>query len=316
MSDGTSVVIIFLNEERFLGEAIESVVHQTRADWELLLVDDGSTDASSAIAMRAAAAHPERIRYLEHPGHRNRGMSASRNLGAAAARGSHLFFLDADDVLLPHALETLREVLDREPRAAMAYGPLEHWYSWQESAGGRSDYVRALGVPAPTLFEPPELLVRFLSRRAAAPSGMMVRASALREVGGFEDSFRGMYEDQAFSAKVCLVWPVATTDVCGYRYRQHQASSTAQADRCGQHEVGREAFLRWLNDHLGRAAPRNPRVVNAVRLELWWLRHPRLYRLWRRLRHVPHRLTHRLRALGTPGGGSGLRAGRPAQGDQ
>ncbi|HEX8089705.1 MAG TPA: glycosyltransferase family 2 protein, partial [Blastocatellia bacterium] len=100
MSDNSlvSVIIIFLNAEEFIAEAIESVFDQTYSDWELLLVDDGSTDASAEIALRYAAGYRGRVRYLEHEGHQNRGMSASRNLGIASARGEFVAFLDADDV--------------------------------------------------------------------------------------------------------------------------------------------------------------------------------------------------------------------------
>ena len=100
-----SAIIIFLNERRFLQEAIESVFGQTYANWELLLVDDGSSDGSTEIAQRAAVTHGSRVRYLEHPGHANRGMSASRNLGWIEARGEWVAFLDGDDVWLPQKLE-------------------------------------------------------------------------------------------------------------------------------------------------------------------------------------------------------------------
>ena len=85
-SPEVSVTIIFLDEERFLAEAVESVLAQSYTNWELLLVDDGSTDRSTEIARGYALANPDRIRYLEHPGHANRGMSASRNLGVRSAR--------------------------------------------------------------------------------------------------------------------------------------------------------------------------------------------------------------------------------------
>ncbi len=93
-----SVVTIFLNAEKFIYEAIESVFAQTYADWELLLVDDGSTDASTEVAYRWAGRYPNRVRYLEHDRHQNRGMSASRNLGAGNARGEYVAFLDGDYV--------------------------------------------------------------------------------------------------------------------------------------------------------------------------------------------------------------------------
>src|SRR5262245_58400693 len=108
MSDAplVSAIIIFLDEERFLAEAIETSIGQDYPDWELWLVDDGSTDRSTAIAREFAARMPDRIRYCEHEGHANRGMSAGRNLGLDHARGGYIGFLDADDVWEP---EKLRE---------------------------------------------------------------------------------------------------------------------------------------------------------------------------------------------------------------
>jgi glycosyltransferase involved in cell wall biosynthesis len=82
-----SVIAIFFNEERFLAEAVESVLAQDFADRELLLVDDGSSDAITRIAQDYALRHPGKVRYLEHAGHANRGMSATRNLGLSQARG-------------------------------------------------------------------------------------------------------------------------------------------------------------------------------------------------------------------------------------
>src|SRR5436190_7341573 len=116
-----SIVTPFLNAERFITESIESVLAQTWHGWELLLIDDGSTDGSTAIAQRYAAAHPEKIRYLTHQERRNCGASASRNLGARHARGEYLAFLDADDVYLPRKLEEQVPLLDAQPDAAMLY---------------------------------------------------------------------------------------------------------------------------------------------------------------------------------------------------
>ena len=100
-----SIIMIFLNEEQFIREAIESVFAQSYDTWELLLVDDGSMDLSTDIALRCADQHPGQVRYLEHADHQNRGMSASRNLGISHAKGKHIAFLDADDVWSPHKLE-------------------------------------------------------------------------------------------------------------------------------------------------------------------------------------------------------------------
>src|SRR5262249_32680872 len=75
-----SVVIPFFNPGRFLMEALDSVSFQTYDNWELYLVDDGSTDGSSELARQFATAHAERVHYVEHPGHANLGQAASRNV--------------------------------------------------------------------------------------------------------------------------------------------------------------------------------------------------------------------------------------------
>src|SRR5687768_14229125 len=80
-----SVIIIFLNAGPFIEEAIASVFAQTFADWELILVDDGSTDESTAIAQQYASLRPEQVRHYEHKDHLNQGMSASRNRGICMA---------------------------------------------------------------------------------------------------------------------------------------------------------------------------------------------------------------------------------------
>jgi glycosyltransferase involved in cell wall biosynthesis len=290
-----SVVLIFLDGEPYLDEAIGSIRSQTLGAWELLLVDDGSRDGSSETARRHVTDDPRRIRYLEHPEHANRGMSASRNLGIAAAEGRYVTFLDADDVLAPHALETLVGIMEADPRAAMAYGPVEYWYSWAGPAARRSDFVQRLGVPTDVLLEPPALLLAFLRRRAAAPSGMMVRSGVLRRVGGFVEAFRGMYEDQAFCAKLCLAHPVIPTATCVYRYRQHPRSSSAAADRSGEPDYGRRDFLNWLREYLDDQGMRDGPVRDALRRELWWSDHPRLNRLAKRVSRWSRSLTGRLR---------------------
>jgi glycosyltransferase involved in cell wall biosynthesis len=246
-----SVVTIFKDEERFLPDAIESIHAQTFTAWELLLVDDGSTDRSSEIARFHAERSPNRIRYLEHEGHANRGMSASRNLGLAEAGGDLVAFLDADDVLLPSALEGQLAAFREHPRIGMAYGPLEYWFSWtgRPEDGGR-DFVQPAGVPGGRVHEPPSLIPVFLRNDAYSPAGVMVRRALARRIGGFEASFRSLYEDQVFAAKICLAAPVYLSAASTYRYRQHPASSCMTAEREGTTKASRERFLRWLVGYL------------------------------------------------------------------
>lgn len=98
-----TVIVPFFNEKRYLSACVESVLAQTFLDYELLLVDDGSTDDSSRIAKEAAERDP-RVRFIEKE---HSGLSATRNRGLENAQGEFVTFLDADDQMRPSLLETL-----------------------------------------------------------------------------------------------------------------------------------------------------------------------------------------------------------------
>jgi glycosyltransferase involved in cell wall biosynthesis/SAM-dependent methyltransferase len=285
-----SVVMIFRDADRFLDEAVASVTAQTYPNWELLLVDDGSAEASSRQARRWAGQYPGQISYLEHPGHGNQGMSASRNLGIRHARGSFIAFLDADDVWLPAKLERQMSLLDCTPDAAMIYGRSQWWYSWsglQEDQ--QRDFVHPLGVPPDTVIRPPRLLHLFYFRQSAAipsPSSILIRRQIVDQVGGFEDAFTGLYEDQVFYAKIGLAAPVLACDSVWDRYRQHATSSTATARAARQEYAARLAFLRWLAKYLRGQQIGDPGIWRAMRHELWRCQHLTLGRLLASARQV------------------------------
>jgi glycosyltransferase involved in cell wall biosynthesis len=282
-----SVVIPVWNAERFLAEAIDSVLAQTWPHWELLLADDGSTDTSPEIARSYAARHPGRILSLEHPGRANRGESAARNLGLRAGRGDLFAFLDADDVWLPTKLERQVPLLAARPEAGALYGNTEYWFSWTGAPEDASrDFAPPLGLPPGTLVEPPHLLTRFLRREAGVPCtcGLLVRREVFERIGGFEEAFRGMYADQVFYARLALAVPVLVDGGCWERYRQHPASACAIAKRDGTGLQARQIYLSWLEGTLKQGGVTDPELWRALRRELWACRHPRLARASRRPR--------------------------------
>ncbi len=242
-----SVVLIFLDEERFIEEAVQSVRDQTLTDWELILVDDGSTDRSTTIA-RDLAAHDEMIHYVDHPQHRNRGMSASRNLGVAQSNSPYIAFIDADDVWLPTKLSEQVNLLTSMPDVAMVCGAMLLWYSWDPGAMG-SDRVVLTGGVADRRLDPPEaaLTLRPLGRGSGMGTDILVQRSAFDSVGGFEEQFRGFLEDQAFFIKVFLRYPVYISSQLWIRYRQHDASCIGQATRADRLRQ-RKIFLNWLQE--------------------------------------------------------------------
>lgn len=280
-----SVIIIFLNAKKFIQESIESVFAQTYDNWELLLVDDGSTDSSTEIALRYVEQYPERVHYLEHEGHQNRGMSATRNLGIRNAKGEYIALLDSDDVWLPHKLEQQVAILDSQHEAAMVYGPSQKWYSW---SGNPEDMQRdteySLGVQSNTLVKSPTLLTFSLRGKVITPcpSNVLFRREMLERVGGFEETFTGMhqlYEDQAFFAKVHLNESVFVASECWDRYRKHPDSCVSVVRKAGQADSVRLFFLNWLEKYLSEQGINDTEVWKALQKALWPYRHPLLSRL-------------------------------------
>jgi GT2 family glycosyltransferase len=264
-----SVIIAFLNAHPYLQEAIDSVIGQTFEDWELLLVDDGSTDASLVTARRAVARAPNRVSVLTHPNGANRGLPASRNLGIRRARGDLIALLDADDVWMPDKLARQVEALDRHPSVGLVYGPSEWWHGWTGRAEDRQrDCVPDLHVAADVPHLPPSLLPVFLGNAAITPcpSSIMVRRDVAEQVGHFEERFNGalgLYEDQAFVSKVALAVPILRLDGCVARYRQHAQQMTS-ARKAAEHHGARRFFLEWLSARLHPNARAEHAAVHHV----------------------------------------------------
>jgi glycosyltransferase involved in cell wall biosynthesis len=261
-----SVVTIFLDEERFLAEAIESVRAQSFADWELILVDDGSHDGSAAIARAYADSDPARIRCLHHPGHANRGMSASRNLGLADARGELVAFLDGDDVWVREKLADQAAIMDANPPAGIVYGRTLIWYGWRAEPIA-ADFHYSLGVEPDRLYEPPRLFNVLMRNRAQTPTtcNAMIRRTLVERVGGFVDAFAGMFEDQVFFAKALLAAPAYVDHRTWAKYRQHGESCSGRAPGSSGELRERLRFLSWLRGYVATAGavPLSARVAIA-----------------------------------------------------
>jgi glycosyltransferase involved in cell wall biosynthesis len=300
-----SVVVPTYNGGPFLEEAIESVSSQSYGSWELLLVDDGSTDGSDAIARRYARTRPERIVYLEHPGHANRGASESRNLAIRHARGQYIALLDADDVWAPDKLEQQVRILDAHPDVAATYGPLEFWYSWNPTES-RRDFLQDLHI-APGVIVPPTLLELYVSHSSATPgtSALLVRADAVRAVGGFQSGFRSLYDDQVLYAKLSLEFPMHVDGASYSKYRRHPAAMMAIANSQGPPRLleFRIQFLTWLEEYISARGLGPGKALAAVQAELWRYRHPVLHRQYVRLRRLA---AGSRRLLGFLNGGRGV----------
>lgn len=113
-----SVIIPAYNAERYLEKSLESVLNQTYKDFEIIIVNDGSTDATDRIARNFVAEYPDVIQYFQQS---NRGVGAARNTGIAHAKGQYLAFLDADDRWLPQKLQVQIDFMKRNPEYGFSY---------------------------------------------------------------------------------------------------------------------------------------------------------------------------------------------------
>lgn len=277
-----SVIMIFLNARRYMAEAIESVVSQTLPSWELVLVDDGSSDGSRDIALDYATRDPDRIRLFEHPERRNLGTGPSRNAGMRMARGRYLAFLDADDVYEPERLARTVSLLEADPDLGVVLNSELYWRSWQGagSAAGRlttlpDEIVSPSAVPG-EVFPPPLLMAGTLATPGAvmpAICSITFRRQSVIDLGGIPESFDSQYEDQALIVKLLMNCSCVVVEDCLVRYRQHAESLTHRAMAAGEYLPGRphpqrEKFIRWLMGYTASLGFDEPRLTAALTAEL------------------------------------------------
>ena len=218
-----SVIVPVYQAEKYLKACVESVLHQTFSDWEMLLVDDGCTDGSPAIC-DACAAGDDRIRVFHKE--KNEGVSKARNLGLAEARSPYIAFLDVDDRYEPQCLETLWNL--RERAGADSAG-CAHWNLWPD---GREEAELLL---PPAVYDEQGIrkgiVLPLLGERLRQPvfNGFIWRflysTEIIRKVG---ITFEGAYlEDELFLMEYfCNARRLAVTDQPLYRYLFNPASAT------------------------------------------------------------------------------------------
>ncbi|MGF1524073.1 MAG: glycosyltransferase family 2 protein [Leptolyngbyaceae cyanobacterium] len=214
-----SVIIPAYNAERTLGEAIASVMQQTHPNWELIVVDDGSTDNSRQVVH---GFQDDRIRLLTGA---NRGVAIARNRGIEQAQGDYLAFLDADDIWMPDKLAAQLAALQTQPEAALAYS----WCDYIDNAGrwlcpGKRSIVQD------DAYE--QLLIANFLENASTP---LIRRSALAAVGGFDPTLR-CSQDRDLYLRLAARYPFVTVPQVQVHYRM---SEGAMSSRLREQEADR-----------------------------------------------------------------------------
>ena len=252
-----SVVIPAYNAERFIDEALQSVLAQTHERLEVIVVDDGSTDRTAA----RVQAYGERARYIRQS---NAGVGAARNRGLAAATGDWVAFLDADDLWQPEKLATQLEVASRHPASGLVacdgvrFGAegvqpghlLSGWALEQLAAGGTT-----------------ELSGRFYreslrSNPIASPSQMLIPRAVALDIGPMI-TCRNDAEDWDYTLRIARRHPITMHAHSLVRYRVHDGSRSGTL--CRRSFVWGEWDLRLLRRQEATCPPEERAFVRQTR---------------------------------------------------
>ncbi|MBC7912368.1 MAG: glycosyltransferase, partial [Pyrinomonadaceae bacterium] len=217
--DLVSVIIPCYKQAHFLGAAIESALAQSYAPVEIVVVDDGSPDNTSEVAAR----YPQ-VRCIRQE---NQGSSAARNTGIRESNGSFLVFLDADDKLLPHALETHLKCFQAHADCVLVSG------HYQMIAGD--------GSPLQTPAQPHvtgEHYARLLhSNYIGCPAIAMYRRAAFNAVGDFNTSLRAA-EDYEMYLRVARKFPLYSHTEIVAEHRRHESNTSDNLALMEEYSVG------------------------------------------------------------------------------
>lgn len=220
-----SVLMPIYNGERYLVDAIKSVLAQTWQYWELILINDGSTDDSAKIA-QSFIRQDSRIRYYEQS---NQGLPAALNAGLRRATGTYIAALAQDDQWLPHLLETLANVLERNSEAVAVYG-----LARTMDASGQ-DLPQTFGrvVPSSQLYD------CLIEGNFIPACAMMIRRAGLEAVGGYDETL--YFEDWDLWLRLAADYPILSVPEIVLRYRVHESNMTK---RLSKMEQGKLAVVR------------------------------------------------------------------------
>ena len=231
-----SVVIPVYNQAQYLSSAIDSVLSQTSHDYELIVVDDGSTDNSREVVTQFG----NQVRYIFQE---NKGLGGARNTGINAARGEFIGLLDADDQWLPTFLETMIVLTNRYPEASV-------YYCCAQS-------MDADGNTLPQLFggpvRHPDMMYQSLLRaNFLIPSTILARCSDIVTAGMFDQSTQDIHgcEDWDLWLRLALDHDFIGINECLVRYRLH--GSSLSANPAGMQRAARSVIEKHFGQDDGR----------------------------------------------------------------
>jgi glycosyltransferase involved in cell wall biosynthesis len=223
-----SVVIPCYGQAHYLGEAIESVLAQTYPHLEVVVIDDESNDNASSIASRYPGVHCVR--------ERNSGMAGARNVGIRNTNGDFLVFLDADDRLLPDAIESGLRELEQHPECACAIGTYRR----------TSHDGRALNTHEQPAVDQDQYAQLMRNNWAGFPARALYRRSLFEHVRGFDPDLDAA-ADFGFNLAVARQFPIASHGALVAEHREHGRNSSGDAAKMLTETL---AAMRQQRSHL------------------------------------------------------------------
>lgn len=207
-----SVLIAAYNAEPWLAETLDSALAQTHRPLEIVVVDDGSTDGTLAVARRYEATHPDVIRVVAQE---NLGACAARNRALAEAQGDFIQYLDADDVLHPEKIERQLRRLDREPQGTVATGP------WVRFAGDVAAADHGWAAPDWRDYEPATdwLIQSWNGRGTIAAFSWLVPRAIVEAAGPWNEQLLRNQDGEYFARVVVRARKIAFCDGAWGYYR-------------------------------------------------------------------------------------------------
>lgn len=185
-----SIIIPLFNKNAYISEAIETVLHSEINDFELIIIDDGSTDGSDLIAKEIASQYSGSIKYIEHDLHANLGISATRNFGIKQAKGEYISFLDADDIVSQSRFHEAIHYLSQHRELDGIIQPVDLLFENEQSNELWKEYERRFGCSQEITNN--NLLKAMLLEnicRVLTPS-FVIKKSLLNKTGLFSEKYK------------------------------------------------------------------------------------------------------------------------------
>ena len=208
-----SVIIPVYNSEKYISEAVESVLNQTYRNREVIVINDGSTDGTE----RALEPYMGQINYFFQE---NRGVAAARNIGIRSSQGSYIAFLDSDDIWMPKKLENQVNYMIGHPEFKFLYS--DYVYFNDDNLGVKDSIpLHRNAKSAGCIFHNLVMSSHFIHT-----STVLAKREVMEEVGGFDERFK-LGEDYELWLRISAIYDIGYMEGVVSKYRRHPGSLTA-----------------------------------------------------------------------------------------